>query len=216
MMQREMGVVLAAVVAVAAGTAAGQQVVYSNLTPVINDFDQVETVQSFEGGEKWDDIQIVGGGILQEIKFGVVNQPFFGGGPAPSEVTLTIYLATIGGDLLPDLDGAPLLTHTFTTPELGAHMPSILSVDLTSHNLVIPNDATLMVGMSYSNFNFKHVKAVPGAATVGSSTDVLRPDYFPDQMSNSGDLMYEISVVPAPAAAGLFGLGGLMAMRRRR
>lgn len=217
MLKREMGVIVAAVVAAAAGTAAGQQVVYSNLVPDMDDFGNVNTVQSFEGGEKADDIQVVGGGVLNDITFAVYNQGgFLGGSPSPSDVTLTIALATMGGDGLPDFGGTPFFTHTFTTPTVGVNTPTVLTVDLSSHNVVIPDNAMLMVGMWYSNFNFKHVKAVSGAATVGSSTDALRPNYMPGSLSNSGDLMYEITVVPAPAAAGLLGLGGLVAMRRRR
>lgn len=217
MTTRVMGVAAAVIVAAAAGTAVGQQVIYSNLVPDGDEFGNLNLVQSFEGGEKWDDVQVVGGGTLQEIRFGVYNQGgFLGGSPAPSDVTLTIFLATPGGDGLPDLGGAQLLSHTFTTPVLGVNTPTILSVDLSSHNVVIPDNATLMVGMWYTNFNFKHIKAVSGAATVGSSTDALRPGYFPGDLSSSGDLMYEISVVPAPAAAGLIGLGGLVALRRRR
>lgn len=216
MMRREMGTALAVVVAIAAGTASGQQVVYSNMTPDSNEFGGVNMVQSLVDSPVADDIQIVGGGTLQEISFAVWNQGgFLGGSPAPSDVTLTLALGGTGGDGLPDYAGAPFFTTTFTTDVVGVNTPTILSVDLSSFNVAIPDNALLMVSMTYSNFNFNHIKAVQGAATVGSSTDVLRP-YSPGNSSQSGDLMYEITVVPAPAAMGLFGLGGLAAMRRRR
>ena len=211
MRRREIGAVLGSVV-VMAGSAMGQTVIYSNLTPDPDGF----RVQSFVDSPVADDLQVVGGGVLQDITFGVINAPLFGGSASASGATLSLAFGQINpDDGLPDFAGAPFFTHTFTTEVLNPNTPSLQTVDLSSFNVVIPDNSLLMVSIFYDGFDFNHLKATAGAATVGSSTDALRP-YGAGDISRSGDLMYELRVVPGPGATVLVGLGGLFAVRRRR
>jgi hypothetical protein len=73
---------------------------------------------------------------------------------------------------------------------------------------------TFQYGGSASAFGFELVGQNSAAFTGGGPFGLVL--LYQDSAGNPGDLSFEVAVLPAPGAAAVLGLGGVLAARRRR
>lgn len=176
-----------------------------------------------------DDLQVTGGGLLEEITFAAIADSL--GGAVDAAITL----ALDNGDGIPDFgpgsfeSDAILLQKTIAGVNgPGGFIPTgnalLVTVDVTADAVNIPADATVWAQVGYTRFGFAADvgQAFFGPVATGSTDPFVykaTPTGIVGEMPD-GDgfegLGWKLTVVPEPAAASLFALAGVIAMRRRR
>ncbi len=212
----------------AATTAASAGIVIYDNTTSPTDFPYLANING-ERVPSVDDLQVIGGGQLEEITFAAIAETL--GGPADAHITLAID----NGDNIPDFgpgsfgsDGIVLeKTITGINGPFG-FIPTgnsiLIAVDVVGDNVVIPDNATVWAKLGFTRFG---VSTDVGQAFYGplglGATDGLvyaagpegiAGEPAPDQDGFDG-LGWKLTVIPEPATLSLFALGLLIRRRRR-
>lgn len=208
-------------------------VIYSTLNGTDGDS---RTTTSFE---PWlDDVAVGNGGVLSEIRFSLMVDPF--AGVTTDQLTdATIYLyadrnPSDGNPVpndpdLPQFNGIDGLLFKQTLTNLtipgDGSVATFAASGLANQNIPIFDNSSMWIGLTTS-LNFTLAMPLTGPVSAGATNgNIYNYLQFISQYQsqsftpgpNTAGLPFEISVVPEPASAFLMALGaGTMLLRRRR
>ncbi len=159
----------------------------------------------------WDDLQIVGGGILTDLDVIVLN--FDTSGPRG-------FTGTIEFRLFDNPNGGPVgtLLGSLQVDQSEAAIPpgvrTMVSLEsLAGHGIFLPADERIAVGLQFDQSQWAH--AVYNPPTIGSSEDRhwIGDNPVPYEPSYSGSFAWQLTV-PEPTSLGLL-IAGALVLRRR-
>lgn len=185
-----------------------------------------------------DDVFVPTGGILSEIQFSLIVNPFAGvNTDQVTDATVFIFADVDTEDSrpnpndpqIPQFNGIDPLVFKQTLTNLTVPVDGSLATfsigGLASQNLVIPDNASMWMGLTVSN-NFNINMPLTGPVSVGSTDpNIYNFIEFTGQYSsstptpgpNTAGLALQLSVVPEPASLSILALGcGVVFGRRRR
>lgn len=177
-----------------------------------------------------DSLTLAKGGTLSTFGCAVSNMPYPGnaGSVLAGTMVVKFYDNTIpyvAGDLsLQPLLGSATLNWDFTGlggMPVGTYFPQ--QFDMSSFNITLPTEVLVTQQFTMTaGTSTRQGSVFLSAPTVGSSSNkvYMKSASVPEGLYNSppsgAQVAYHIEVVPAPGAATLLGVAGLLAARRRR
>ncbi len=165
---------------------------------------------AFIGDIVIEDLHCEGGGLLQNITIAMTAT----GGGDTANTDVSVLLAVDGGDGIPDVfgDGDDALLFQVDVAGVEVEVDGIteLDIDVADHWSIVPDDALLFVGATFSNPAVGHL--FYGAPTVGWTDDIVwsllnfgpvpAPGVADPKLANSLCLAFTLDVVQLPRGGG--------------
>ncbi len=178
----------------------------------------------------YDDLHVVGGGLLSSVRFAYGTEFF--GGFAEGDGHVVLYLddgATSPG-ALNTAEDTLLLTENVrglsaSTGPFGQVFYNVAEISFDNPSIVIPNNATIWAGVSFTRTLGGNLHAVYFAPiSIGSSNHFTYPENGPPRdtiefgLPENAGLGWELNVVPVPepTTLSLIAIAGTAFIRRRR
>lgn len=170
------------------------------------------------------EITVSGGGSLQSLTFSAAHVHVAGPTFPPITPMATVHLFLDDGDHNPDNNGDGVAdpehllfeSSPITLPEIPSEESLLHTLDTSGEGVVIPEDATLWVGVQFNDDMELAGQALYEDPAIGSTTARF---WSPDDgvtMDDPGIGVGFAMTVPGPAGIALLGLWGIAPRRRRR